>query len=166
MSQELIEDTALVFFDHAKLCLNFDVPGQRDTMESDEDSLCVFLKMPGLKDEDVKLNLEDNNKFLHIEGKRNGEVRYTAYMLLPDNVDKTISSMKREMKDGTFRLTLHRVEIDDKELKTGVTANVITYFSDKLTFCLPFFVDCIFSGSCYDILRVKVKFFEMLEVCS
>lgn len=160
MSLEPIKYSGLISFDLAKFYVNMESPGLE--MMEDEESQCVFVRMPGLKDEDVKVYVEDNNTFLRIEGSIHDGVTYTGRMALPSNIDKTISSMKREMKDGMFKLTLRKVEVEYKELKTSIIDNMIAYFRNKLICCVPGFFDSIFSGSYYDILCVKLKFFEIL----
>ncbi len=81
----------------------------------------VRVSLPGIKKEDVKINLDDN--VLHISGerrqeKKQDEVKYhlleTSYgkferaFTLPENVDS--ESIKAEFKDGLLHLAIEKKE--------------------------------------------------------
>ncbi|KAI3826284.1 hypothetical protein L1987_00330 [Smallanthus sonchifolius] len=101
-------------------------------MESDE-ALYVFLYMPEVKKEDVKVYVEHirNTTMLVIEGDAH-EVTYFKRMDFPKNVDINSSDIKGEMKDGMFKLTLPKLK--DKQLikKTNIFAKGIAKLRFKL----------------------------------
>jgi len=83
----------------------------------DKDAVVIEIEAPGMKEEDLKVNLENNT--LTISGERKFEKEekeknyyrmersygsFTRSFLLPDNVD--VNKIKAKYKDGVLKLTL------------------------------------------------------------
>ncbi len=97
--------------------------GFKPAVDVNEDNTHYHLQvsLPGIKKEDVKINLDDN--VLHISGERHRKhkeenVKYhmveTSYgkferaFTLPDNIDS--DSIKAEFKDGMLNLSIEKKE--------------------------------------------------------
>lgn len=97
--------------------------GFKPAVDISEDNTHYHVKvnLPGIKKEDVKINLDDN--VLHISGERRHEtkkddIKYhmveTSYgkferaFTLPDNINS--DSVKAEFKDGILNMTIEKKE--------------------------------------------------------
>ncbi|KAJ0833784.1 putative alpha crystallin/Hsp20 domain, HSP20-like chaperone [Helianthus annuus] len=120
----------------------FNIPGLAKT-ETDE-SLSLFVNMPGVKKEHVKACVEETRSLLSIQGQKYEEsyyggrlpkVTYHAFMGLPNNfVYNNTCIINTEMpQDGMFEVTLPK--LDRIELKkTNFFTNIYYTLGSRFTF--------------------------------
>lgn len=116
---------------------NVNMPGLEKT-ENDE-ALCIFQYMPGVKNEDVKvsvMHLFKHVTLLKIEGESPDQVTFIGSVILPENLDKSNSNIKGEMtKDEMLKLTFPKRK--HKQLKTSMFANVISKIQFTMFYIFP-----------------------------
>ncbi|MFS8000602.1 putative alpha crystallin/Hsp20 domain, HSP20-like chaperone [Helianthus anomalus] len=122
----------------------FNIPGLAKT-ETDE-SLSLFVNMPGVKKEHVKACVEETRSLLSIQGQKYEEsyyggrlpkVTYHAFMGLPNNfVYNNTCIINTEMpQDGMFEVTLPKLDHRRIELKkTNFFTNIYYTLGSRFTF--------------------------------
>ena len=96
----------------------------------DEKSYTVEVDLPGIKKEDIKVNIDPENNTLTISGERKfkNEVRKDDYYTLESNYGKflrtftlpenvNIEQIDAKSEDGVLNLTLPKIEKEQKEVK-------------------------------------------------
>ncbi len=96
----------------------------------DEKSYTVEVDLPGIKKEDIKVNIDPENNTLTISGERKfkNEVRKDDYYTLESNYGKflrtftlpenvNVEQIDAKSEDGVLNLTLPKIEKEQKEVK-------------------------------------------------
>ncbi len=96
----------------------------------DEKSYTVEVDLPGIKKEDIKVNIDPENNTLTISGERKfkNEVKKDDYYTLESNYGKflrtftlpenvNIEQIDAKSEDGVLNLTLPKIEKEQKEVK-------------------------------------------------
>ncbi len=96
----------------------------------DEKSYTVEVDLPGIKKEDIKVNIDPENNTLTISGERKfkNEVKKDDYYTLESNYGKflrtftlpenvNVEQIDAKSEDGVLNLTLPKIEKEQKEVK-------------------------------------------------
>ena len=82
-------------------------------LKEDENSLYIFMDMPGLSKEDVKVTVEQNTLVIKGEKSKEGDEserrRYSSRLELPSNLFM-LDEIKGEMKNGVLKLEVPKVK--------------------------------------------------------
>ncbi len=113
--------------------LNYGTFAPRVDIKEDEKNIYVHAEMPGLKKDDVKVTVNDDN-ILTIKGEKKAEDKkedetyvrmermygtFTRSFMLPDNVDK--DSISAKFEDGVLNVTLNKKEPEKpKEIDVNI----------------------------------------------
>ncbi|KAG5228919.1 hypothetical protein OIU77_023565 [Salix suchowensis] len=88
------------------------LPRRGYDVKEDENSLYIFMDMPGLSKEDVKVTVEQNTLVINGEESKEGDEsgrRYSSRLELPSN-QFMLDEIKGEMKNGVLKLEVPKVK--------------------------------------------------------
>ncbi|EFC38349.1 predicted protein [Naegleria gruberi] len=101
-----------------------------DVSETDK-CICVKSNLPGLKKEDVRIDVDDEKRLLTFSGETKSEKtdeneiyhrseryygKFSRSMRLPQNVD--LNGIKANMNEGVLNISIPKVEQKEKQVKT------------------------------------------------
>merc|ERR1712154_353385 len=108
--------------------------GKQDCKVSEDDNMYeIVLDVPGVKPTDIKVQLEQSGKVLHVRGERKaGEYAFDRRWTLGNDIDMT--GVSANVTDGVLVVTIPKKKVEEKEdeVMNIVVGTVPTQDKDQL----------------------------------